>query len=115
MLFGSKSDVIWAVMKTRSEAVAEARMEPGGPPSRPAGEHGNRPKSKKNLGKTSIWEPKRMPFGASSCGPEPQLEPPIFFCRTIFFLPAKKRSHFGAEVILHDVETNACHAFWTVR
>ena len=76
MLSGSKSDVIWAVMKTRSEAVAEARMEPGG-----AG-WGTRKSSKKqenleNLGKTSIWEPKRMPFGASSCGPEPQLEPPI--------------------------------------
>ena len=91
MLFRSKSDVIWAVMKTRSEAVAEARMEPGGPPSRPAGEHGNRPKSKKNLGKTSIWEPKRMPFGASSCGPEPQLEPPISFLPYHFFSAGKKK------------------------
>ena len=38
---GAKKDVIWAVTKTRSEAAAEAQIEPGGTPSRAAAGHGN--------------------------------------------------------------------------
>ena len=42
-----EKDAIWAVTKTRSEAAAEAKIEPGGPPSRAAGGHGNEEMIKK--------------------------------------------------------------------
>ncbi len=89
---GAIKDVIWAVTKTRSEAVAEAKIEPGGPPSRAAGGHGNAPKVKKTLAKTSIPEPKRGSIGVLWIVLNPGL---VFLGQTDFLGARKKTSHMA--------------------